>query len=247
MAGRLCLLLLAAGLLLDSCTPDLQPASSLITHKLVRDEQGDFDGVWRAPPTEKYLHIKRGSMYFPPLDTSLVREKYPQEAVLLQTKMHDHIVSYIGKALQENNKKLKTKWKLADYPDGATLIVEMKIVKLEPTKGIVNLLGFVGSFFSPVPGTTTVLSQFTKGSIGIEGRVTDATTRKPLFEFKDTNKDDTLLFSFNDYGKFGHSEENMELWAENLAELIRRGAQTSRPEKQSSISRLKSKIRRAVH
>lgn len=247
MAGRLCLLLLAAELLLNSCAPDLQPASTLITHELVRDEMGDFDGVWRAPPTRKYMRMKRGSMYFSPLDTSLIRSKYPQEAAHLQTQMHDQIVSYIGKALEENNEKFKTHWRLADTPEDATLIIEMKIVKLEPTKGIVNLLGFVGSFFSPVPGTSTVLSQFTKGSIGIEGRVIDAATRRSLFEFKDTNKDETLLFSFNDYGQFGHSEENMEAWAENLAELIRRGAQTTRPEKRTRFSRFQSKIRRAVH
>lgn len=191
--------------------------------------------------------MKKATMYFPPLDTSFVRQKYPQEAELLQTKMHDNIVRYVGRALQENNRKLKTKWSLADSPDGATMIVEMKIVKLEPTKGMVNLLGFIGSFFSPVPGTCTVLSQFTKGSIGIEGRIYDANTRKPLFEFKDTNKDETLLFSFNDYGKFGHSEENMELWAEKLADLIRRGAQTSRPVKGASFPRLKSKLRQAVY
>ncbi len=169
-------------------------------------------------------------MYFPPLDTSFIQKKYPQEAALLQTKMHDEIVRYVGEALLEKNKQFGTHWKLADSRRGATFIVEMKIVKLEPTKGGINLLGFIGSFFSPVPGTSTVLSQFTKGSIGIEGRILDAATCRSLFEFKDTNKDETILFSFNDYGKFGHSEENMEKWVKELAKLIRRGTQTQQPE-----------------
>lgn len=216
----LCVILCAA-----SCAPDLKPTSSLISHDLVHDRKKEFDGIWVIPPTPHYHNMHHGRLYFSPLDTSLIKDKYPEEAALLQTQMHDLIVRKVGEALVENNKKKHVDWHLADSPGKATLIVEMQIVKLEPTKGGVNLLGFIGSFFSPVPGTTTVLSQFTKGSIGIEGRIYDPVRHRSIFEFKDTNKDKTLLFSFNDYGRFGHSEENMEKWADALAELIRKSAQ----------------------
>lgn len=216
-------------LFLASCAPDLKPASSLISHELVYERNGDFDGVWSIPPTKRYNRMHSGTLYFPPLDTSLIHDKYPQEAALLQTKMHDLIVNNVGKALAENNKKQNAHWRLARSRSEATLIVELKIVKLVPTKGGVNLLGFIGSFFSPVPGTTTVLSQFTKGSIGIEGRIYDPARRCSIFEFKDTNKDETILFSFNDYGRFGHSEENMAKWAGKIADLIRSSAQVHPP------------------
>lgn len=224
-----CCSLVLALFCVAACTPDLKPASSLISHELTCEKKGDFDGVWAIPPTKRYERMHSGTLYFPPLNTSLIQDKYPQEAKLLQTEMHDLIVRDVGRALAENNKKLHSDWRLAPSRSEATLIVEMQIVKLVPTKGGVNLLGFIGSFFSPVPGTATVLSQFTKGSIGIEGRIYDPVRRQSIFEFKDTNKDETILFSFNDYGRFGHSEENLAKWARKIAKLIRRSAQVPTP------------------
>ncbi len=206
--------------LLTSCAVDLKPTGHLITHTLVHEPGAKTDGQWRTSKTGMYKNLKKGALYFSPLDTSLIDKEYPEEAVQLRHQMHGHIVKYIGQAITDTNRELNLQWRLTDSPADATIRIDMQIVKLKPTKTAANILSFIGSLISPIPGTSTVISSFTKGSIGIEGCIADGKTGEHLYEFKDTNRDRTFLFSFNDYKRFGHSEKYMENWAKHMAESL---------------------------
>lgn len=216
----LSLALTASLMMLTACTVDLKPTGHLITHTLIHEPGAKTDGLWRTTKTGLYKNLKKGSLYFSPLDTSLIDKEYPEEAVQLRRQMHDHIVKYIGQAISDTNRELNLQWRLTNTPADATIRIDMQIVKLQPTKNAANILSFIGSLFSPIPGTGTVISSFTKGAIGIEGCIADGKTGEHLYEFKDTNRDRTLLFSFNDYKRFGHSEKYMENWTKHLAENL---------------------------
>lgn len=213
-------LIASSMILLTACSVDLTPKGHLITHTLVHEPGAKTDGLWRTSKTGLYKDLKEGALYFSPLDTSLIDKTYPEEAVQLRRQMHDHIVKYIGQAITDTNREMNLQWRLTESPDDATIRIDMQIVKLRPTKNGTNILSFIGSLFSPIPGTSTVISSFTKGSIGIEGCIADGKTGEHLYEFKDTNRDRTLLFSFNDYKRFGHSEKYMENWTKRLAENL---------------------------
>lgn len=218
-----------AGIASVGCQRDLTPVSPLITHPLVHEKTCPLDGVWSAPKTGDFTKRKTLYVHFAPLGTTFIEGKYPKEAQAMKKLMHDHLVKHVGAGLADINNMAHTDWQVTETPGQADIVIETAIVKLKPTQGVVNAIGTIGSFFSPIPGTGTIISQFTKGGIGIEGRIVDTRTKRPLFEFKDTNKDETILFSFNDYGRFGHDEESLEKWAQILAKLIVTGAKDALP------------------
>ncbi|MBT9449859.1 DUF3313 family protein [Akkermansia glycaniphila] len=219
----------AIGLATVGCQRDLTPVSPLITHPLTHESDCPLDGIWSAHKTGEFIKRKTLYVHFAPLGTTLIEGKYPKEAQAMKKLMHDHLVKYVGTGLQDINNRAHTNWQVTETPGQADIVIETAIVKLKPTKGVVNAIGTIGSFFSPIPGTGTIISQFTKGGIGIEGRIVDTRTKRSLFEFKDTNKDNTIIFSFNDYGRFGHDEESLEKWAKILAKLIVEGAKDTLP------------------
>ncbi len=221
--------MMAIGLASVGCQRDLPPGSPLITHPLVHESSCPLDGIWSARKTGELTKRKTLYVHFSPLGTTLIEGKYPKEAQAMKTLMHDPLVKHVGGALAEIHNKAHTNWQVTEKPGQADIVIETAIVKLKPTKGVINAIGTIGSFFSPIPGTGTIISQFTKGGIGIEGRIVDTRTKRSLFEFKDTNKDETIIFSFNDYGRFGHDEESLEKWAQILAKLIISGAKDTLP------------------
>ncbi len=223
-----CLLPIACMIILSACTSDLKPDGSLITHELTHEPGSKLDGVWKAKETGQYRQVKRGYIYFAPLDTSMIEKAHPEEAVQLRNQMSKHIVKYLGNTLDECNKVMKNQWHLTDNPHKATIRVDIQVVKLRPTRSGANFANLAVSLFSPIPGTSAILSEFNKGAISIEGRVSDAKTKESLYEFKDSNRDRTLLFSLNDYKRFGHSEKYMQKWAEGMAEGLHRHIEIQR-------------------
>lgn len=215
-------------IILSACTSDLKPDGSLITHELTHEPGSKLDGVWKAKETGQYRQVKRGYIYFAPLDTSMIEKAHPEEAVQLRNQMSKHIVKYLGNTLDECNKVMKNQWHLTDNPHKATIRVDIQVVKLRPTRSGANFANLAVSLFSPIPGTSAILSEFNKGAISIEGRVSDAKTKESLYEFKDSNRDRTLLFSLNDYKRFGHSEKYMQKWAEGMAEGLHKHIEIQR-------------------
>lgn len=205
-----------------SCSQALKPASSLVQHPLSKtDEFLPFDGVWINPKVEDYNNRHSGCIYVAPVDVSLIEKKYPKEAKLMQKSFHEALEREVYKALQVNRARDKGKeWKLSAVPTPRCLKFEFAITKLKPTKGYLNVIGFIGGFFSPIPGTGSVVSKFASGGICLEGRVVDEGSNATLMCFQDCSDDPMTLFSSGDFGKFGHSEDALDIWAREIGATI---------------------------
>lgn len=101
-------------------------------------------------------------------------------------------------------------------PRNRTMILEMALVELVPTKAfmrsIMDIVGFL------IPGAQ-VLGITGSGSVAIEGRIRDAETGEIIFKFADRQQDKTAVISVQDLTWHGHAKEIIDDWAGEFVEL----------------------------
>ena len=93
-----------------------------------------------------------------------------------------------------------------------TLVLELALIELRPTKSWFNVLGYL----------ITRLS-FDKGRVAMEARVTDAATGELLMAFADREAGKATFFSVDDLTWYGHAESIFEDWAAQIAEVVATG------------------------
>lgn len=209
-------------LLLCSCSHSLKSESGLYDVELQKSYKVALDGYWVTPIDHKsQKKIKRGTIYIAPLDVSLVEKDEPELSKLIISQMHGLFVEEMQEMLKEGNAANKANWRLTNDPRNATIRVDIAVVRLRPQNPAMRILGTVGSFFSPVPGTGSIVDTLTEGDICIEATVRDAQTGELLFAVKDRNREKTKLYKANAYKKGGNVDANMHAWARKLAFLFR--------------------------
>lgn len=105
---------------------------------------------------------------------------------------------------------------VVNSPKNRTMILEMALVELVPTKAfmrsVMDIVGFL------IPGVQA-LGLTGSGSVAIEGRIRDAETGEVIFKFADRQQDKTALISVQDLTWHGHAREIIDDWAREFVEL----------------------------
>lgn len=105
---------------------------------------------------------------------------------------------------------------VVDNPQNDTMILELALVELVPTKAFMrSVMDVVGLL---IPGAQ-VLGLTGSGSVAIEGRIRDARTGEVIFKFADRQQDKTAVISVEDFTWHGHAREIIDDWAKEFAEL----------------------------
>lgn len=210
-------------LLFVSCAQQhtLTSESGLYDVKLTRSLKAAVDGGWTWGGGNPYLHQKTGAIYIAPLDISKVEKDQPKLAPLMVPQMHDYMVDFIGKALQEGNAANKNHWSLTDDPQKADIRVDMALVHFRPQRPVLRILSKVANPFVKVPGVTDVVGKFAEGDVCIEITIRDVKTGQLLLACKDSNRKKVRLISADAYKKSGNADANLRNWAERLGKLIR--------------------------
>ncbi len=219
---RILLLALSAALCM-SCTQQrsLTSESGLYDVQLRRSLKSSVDGGWTWGGGNPYLHQKSGALYIAPLDISKVEKAQPELAPLMVQQMHNYMVSYVGKALQEGNAANKNNWKLTDDPGKADIRVDTALVRFRPQRPLLRVLSSVGGPFVKIPGVSNVVGKFAEGDICIELTIRDVKSGQLLLACKDSNRKKAKLISADAYKKSGNADVNLRTWAERLGKLIR--------------------------
>lgn len=213
--------LAALSLLFYSCSHSLESESGLYKVALDKSYKVALDGYWITPVDHLDKRTKTGTIYIAPLDVSLVEKDEPELSKLIITQMHGLFVEEMEKMLKEGNAANKSNWVLTDDPHHASIRVDIAVVHLRPQNPAMRIIGTVGSFFSPVPGTGAVVDTLTEGDICIEATVRDGRTGDLLFAMKDSNRQKTKLYKADAYKKEGNVDANMHAWARKLAYFFR--------------------------
>lgn len=121
------------------------------------------------------------------------------------------LAEYMRKAFTDAQRKNKHKNRLivASTPDDTTLILELALTEVVPTKAWVNTVSFASIFMSLDTGT-----------VAFEGRVKDGKTKAVLAKFQDreTGKA-SLIGNIKDFGWYGHAHAIINEWADQFVEI----------------------------
>lgn len=106
---------------------------------------------------------------------------------------------------------------LVDQPGRGTLVMEMAITELVPSKAFWNAGAVAAGFV--VPGTS-LLSLAGSGSIAIEGRLRDGGSRKVVATFADRRGDLVSPVNLRALQWYAGSKANVDIWAKKWAEFL---------------------------
>jgi len=163
-----------------------------------------FDKIYVLPVNTEYLHpYKQRANGLPP-----VAERRP----VGETQ------SYIQTRFEQAFAK-GGKFQVVSRPERKTLTLEVALIDLRPSNVVVNLIGTAAS--SVAPGANLLSSQFSRGSIAIEGKLRNGETGELLAEFSDREQDKTSLFSFRDYSPYAHGRRAINDWAKQVDLMLR--------------------------
>lgn len=217
------LLLALVSLLCVSCAQQhtLVSESGLYDVKLNRSLKIMVNGGWTWGGGNPYLHQKTGAIYIAPMDISKVEQDEPELAPLMVPQMHQYMVDFIDKALQESNAANKANWTLTDDPAKSDIRIDTALVHFRPQRPGLRILSSIGGHFVKVPGVTGVVGKFAEGDICIELTIRDSKSGQLYMACKDSNRKTARLISAEAYKRSGNADVNLKAWAEKLGKLIR--------------------------
>ncbi len=201
-------------LLLLGCKAGPAEKSQFIgdTKGMVRDTTIEaVHEVWVTPDVrwEKFKKI-----YVAPVNIQYVREWTGWEKMSLAKfdpedfrRLADFTRKTFIEALQNNKKENAPK--VADHPDAETIILELAITEVVPTKAWLNTVAYAGIWMA-----------VDKGSIAMEGRLRDGETSEIVAKFIDRERGKENILSIKDLTWYSHVKSVIVEWADQFVQAV---------------------------
>ena len=161
------------------------------------------------------------SVYVAPFDLSYLRKGNGYDEWRNKVSGLDDAITELGeygrKAFIQAFKEHKIN--VVDDPKTPhTAIFEFAITGFVPTRAEIEVVGFVGGLFCPVPGVGLVADCLASGSLAIECRVRDSVTKEVVFMFADAEGEPKALLQFAKYTYTASAKINLKRIARDVAE-----------------------------
>ena len=217
---------------LPSCSalraPAVAPSAFLDHGKDLKegDHHSPFLRNWTSPDAEKVLQKRKNLWiapvnlgYLRPMSRNLSASEYKETARQASARK---LASYASSRLADAfDKSPSPRYKLVTKPDRNTLTLELAFVELNPNPISGGMLRTAVSMVA-APGLDSVLLKSLKGNIAIEGKVIDAATKHPVFEFADNQENkSSLIVSVNDFRHYGQARQAIDEWATQIEQVLR--------------------------
>jgi hypothetical protein len=165
-----------------------------------------FSSVYFAPVNTQYI-TKQGWWQ---TQTPLKQSSLAADTQKIATQLRDE---FIKAASSHPSRKLK----VAQAPGPDTLVIELALVELVPSKAFWNAAASAAGFAVPGAGFLSVAG---RGSIAIEGRARDGGNNGVIAIFKDRRTDKVAPVNLGQYTWYHGAERNISDWASEFAEFI---------------------------
>lgn len=207
--GVVCALVLTI-VVVSGCRAKVLPDSGFLEKpELVKsDSKLPFNAAW-IKDDANLLGYKK--VYIAPVDTThLLKLDWWQKAAIApgdQQQWAEDLANYFEEKMKEQFMDGDdNKYQVVDTPDDQTLIVELAIVEVVPTKVWLNAIGYA------------LIGALDQGETGFEGRLRDGKTKQVIAEFKDHEYGQFDVVSVRDLEWAGHSRHTIKIWTDQLEE-----------------------------
>jgi len=196
------------------------PAGFIQNHEImIEDGKSPFHRVWYDPNTnwEEYTRI-----LVAPVNTYyLTKADWWQSATFAADRRKDsqRIADYMWtKVCDSFNSDPDKRFKPAHLPGQRTLILEMALVQLVPTKVWLNAV------------STVFAVSVDYGTVAMEARVRNGATGKVIATFADREHGKSSLISIASLAWYSHAKHIIDDWAIQIVEVIKTGGSEHVPD-----------------
>ncbi len=193
------------------CKASAAPDAGFITNPEVlrEDDKMPFDAVWFKEGAD---FNKYKTVYVAPIDTShLLKQDWWDKANIApgdQESQAKELADYFQKQVEQQfTDDDENRYQLVTTPGDDTLIVELAIVEVVPTKVWLNVIGYIAA------------GALDQGTTAFEGRFRDGKTKEVIAEFKDREYGQMDVVSLADFEWCRHSRHTVEVWGDDLEEV----------------------------
>jgi hypothetical protein len=179
--------------------------------RMVHEDRLPFQRVWHDPEIdlERYTEVM-----ISPVHTEYLMEMawwqevtFPGDRREGARELGFYLQGRVFGAFERDpNKRLKPMAFASAEPGPHTLVLEMAIVELVPTKPLLSLLG-----------GPTLLG---KGTVAIEGRFLDGLTERVIATFADRETPKRSLVNVDDLTWYSHARQIIDEWADQLVAIV---------------------------
>jgi hypothetical protein len=211
-----CAVAALGALVLGACATvrqDVQPRAQFMQQGWVAPDYRDVTFADRFP-----------AVYVAPVETDLLKQQDWWQAqsvpVLLGQMSNDveMIAGYMrGAILREIRDYPGNRMAIAQGPGKNTLIIEVALTELVPSKAFWNTAATTAGFVIPGAG---LLSAAGRGSIAVEGRLRDGSTGRVIATFADRRSDLVAPINLRSYTWFAGADANINIWAKQGAKFL---------------------------
>lgn len=196
---------------LGGCRAAPAPDAGFITdpQDLAADSKLPFDDVWFREGTD-LSSFK--TVYIAPIDTThLLKLDWWDKWNLApgdEQQQAKSLADYFSQRLSEafNNDERK-KLRVVSAPQKDSLIMELAITEVVPTKPWLNAIGYA------------VLGPLSQGTTAFEGRLRHGASQQVIAEFKDRENGQIDAVSVADFLWFQHSKHTIGVWSDDLVKI----------------------------
>lgn len=213
-SSLVCLTALLLSSTVVGCRAKALPDAGFLDQPQLLKENSEipFNAAWIKDDADLLSYKK---VYVAPVDTThLLKLDWWQKASLEpgdQQRWADDLANYFrDKMKAQFADDDPNKYQVVDTPDDQTLIIELAIVEVVPTKIWLNAIGYV------------VAGAVDQGETGFEGRLRDGKTNRVIAEFKDHEYGQFDVVSVRDLQWAAHSRHTLEGWSNELEDICYR-------------------------
>lgn len=210
LVRTVCILTVASMSMLGCRAKALPDAGFLDQPQLLNaNDKLPFNAAWIKSDAALHNYKK---VYVAPVDTThLLNLDWWQKAAIApgdQQAWAAELAQYFqDKMKAQFSDDDKNKYQVVETPDDETLIIELAIVEVVPTKVWLNAIGYA------------LLGAVDQGETGFEGRLRDGKTKQVIAEFKDHEYGQFDVVSVRDLEWAGHSRHTIRTWTDDLEEI----------------------------
>lgn len=177
-----------------------------------------FDRFWyeKGIDWNRYKKIK-----VLPVDTANLLEDSLWQSMnseyIFADKEVKELAEYMRKKFIEELKAArKSGLTVTDTVDNETLVLQLSLTQLVPTKAVLNATWTTVGMVVPFVSMANVLNS---GCVAFEGQIRDGGTGKVLVMFTDRQKDAGAVVNIRDYSYYAGSYGTVDRWAKSFAEM----------------------------